>query len=269
MEDEEDDDHDGEAGTVLQVVDSHLLNHGHHYDTVDSGWSIFKFGFVDFYDSALTAIAFLTFGIFTLQVFINLITNSSMPKMGILVSNTTAQPPVNKRRSLDLHQVSVINSTEKLPTSVTETVETTTKEIEANSSANFTNQPGIQKDKIQAEKEKLREEMHNFTTHVISLVSASEEAFTEKPTFELIKVDEVIANVDLEPDPEPTQHEPPQPTRMVYSNAEEVVAKFALVTLRAVLKMDDPRCLHAALCRANRATLQLEGPPRLWLPMWR
>jgi hypothetical protein len=261
-EDDDEDDNDGEAGSVLQVIDPHSLSHGPHFEEVDNGWSIFKFGFVDFYDSALTAIAFLTFGIFTLQVFITLITNSNQPKMGILVNNSTVPPPVNKR-SLDLHQVGIINATENLPKTVTET--TTDTSVATETTTVHTENTTI---KYQKEKEQLKEEMHNFTTHIMGLLDMTNIEYL-RPTFELVQVDEVIPNIELYPDP-------PEPSQQVntengkpHTFAEEVVAKFALVILRAVLKMDDPRCLHAALCRANRATLLLEGPPRLWLPLWR
>ncbi|XP_065338170.1 FK506-binding protein 5-like [Cloeon dipterum] len=206
---EEDDDHDAEAGDdILQVVDTHVLHGGQPYEDSDPGWNIFRFGFVDFYDSALTAIAFLTFGIFTLQVFINLITNANAPKTGILVNNSTSAPPVNKKRSLSLEQIKIIEATEQLPRSITESPST-----------------------------------------------------TETPTFELVFGVSVTPSIDLEP----VREEPPVQR---YIGPEEVVAKFALVTIRAALNKDEPRCLHAALCRANRASLQLEGPPRLWLPMW-
>jgi hypothetical protein len=260
MEDD-DDDNDGEAGTVLQVIDGHPLGHGPHFEPVDNGWSIFKFGFVDFYDSALTAIAFLTFGIFTLQVFITLITNANAPRMGILVNNSTSAPPVQKR-SLDMHQVGIINATENLPSNLTET--TTEAIVPTETTTVGTENKTI---KYQKEKEQLKEEMHNFTTHIMGLIDKTNNEYL-KPTFELVQVDEVIPNIELYPDLEPSQQGNPGNGKP-HTGAEEVVAKFALVILRAVLKMDNPRCLHAALCRANRATLQLEGPPRLWLPLWR
>jgi hypothetical protein len=252
----EDDDHQGNAGTVLQVLDHHVLGHGHghyHPEPESTGWSIFRFGFDDFYDSALTAIAFLTFGIYTLQVFITLITNATAPKMGILVNNSTAAPPV--RRSLDMFNLAIINATERKP------------KLFANSTT--TKAPVTNEVMINNKKQKFRDEMHNFTTHIVSLVDSPTEGISLKPTFELVKVDEVIPNVELYPEPDPNQQERPPEKRVKYVSSEEVVAKFSLVTLRAVLKQDEPRCLHAALCRANRATLRLEGPPRLWLPMWR
>lgn len=255
---DDDDDNDGEAGSVLHVLDPHAIGHGPPRIPVDNGWSIFKFEFEDFYDSALTALAFLTFGIFTLQVFINLITNASAPRMGILVNNSTSAPPVVNKRSLDLHQVSIIEATENPPKNVTEasnTTETTTAHAETTTI------------KFQKEKDQLKAEMHNFTTHVMGLLDKTNDA-SLKPTYELVQVDEVIPSIELYPDLEPDQPGNQENSKN-HTSAEEVVAKFALVTLRAVLKMDNPRCLHAALCRANRATLRLEGPPRMWLPMWR
>jgi hypothetical protein len=50
---------------------------------------------------------------------------------------------------------------------------------------------------------------------------------------------------------------------------EEIVARFALLSLNAALKPFKSDCLQAALCKGNKISRDIDGQAKYWLPIWR